>query len=167
MINFKNGDLLEDFKNGVVNVIAHQCNCVVGMGAGIAKQIADTYQLSEILDKGFRKNGIGKCLLIPIINKKYIFNLYAQYYPGPPYNIKSIDGIYDTFENRIKWLRSSLIDMIGYLDNTDKIGLPLIASGMAKDKSKGDADDLIYFRKHIYPVINELLSNFNVTIYYL
>jgi O-acetyl-ADP-ribose deacetylase (regulator of RNase III) len=58
------GNLIEAFKKGEVNVIAHQCNVCCGMGAGIAKTIAKEFGFIEILDKGFRReSNLGRALM--------------------------------------------------------------------------------------------------------
>lgn len=43
MINYIEGDLIEYAKKGMFDVIAHGCNCLSTMGAGIAPQMASSF----------------------------------------------------------------------------------------------------------------------------
>lgn len=179
MLKYKQGDLLEAFENSEVNVIAHQCNCTVGMGAGIAKKIAEKYPIVDMLDKGYRKNEIGTALYIELGNDQHIFNLYAQYYPGQPTNKKFINNkpfifntfdeyIIDNFTQRLEWLKMSLKSFSSYLQSQDKIGLCLLSSGLAADKKlKSSMTDLEYFKTYIASIVEEELKDFDVTVYYL
>lgn len=45
------GDLLAYALNGKINVIVHGCNCFCNMGAGIAKQIKNTFPEAFDADK--------------------------------------------------------------------------------------------------------------------
>ncbi len=174
-MNYKQGDLLIAFKDDEVNVIMHQCNCTVGMGAGIAKEIAREFPIVNLInDELLDQSDIeGKCYPIAITNKKYIVNLYSQYYPGAPSEREILfgenKGNLDTFRQRLNWLRKSLKMYVEeYSNKDDIIGLPLIASGLAADKNKKNGlSDLEYFKKYIAPTIEEELQNFNVTVYYL
>lgn len=98
--------------------------------------------------------------------------MYSQYYPGSP---KENTTHFDTFMQRCAWLKQCLSDLKSYSDylisvyNKEvKIGLPLIASGLAADKKlKGDMTDLEYFKKYIAPIVEEELKDLDVTVYYL
>lgn len=199
MIQYKQGDLLEAFNKGEVNTIIHQCNCTVGMGAGIAKLLASAYEGLRDFDKSTRKHYIDDIkspnLLIAShtafqvhsVNevahkdKKRILNVYSQFYPGPP---RKDEEMFDTFDNRIAWLKRALIDIYNYMlvgSYSVNIGIPLIASGLAADKNKklqikqnnkGLTDKEVsfyYFKKYIEPLFKDIsdLKNASVTVYYL
>jgi O-acetyl-ADP-ribose deacetylase (regulator of RNase III) len=42
-ITYKKGDVLQAFKNGEVDVVIHQTNCMGVMGSGIARQIKEQF----------------------------------------------------------------------------------------------------------------------------
>ena len=158
-MKYKNKDLLKAVEDGEVNVIAHQCNTCCGMSSGIAKLIANKYPIAKYLDRGFRQgnNVIGRCLLIEA--HVTIFNLYGQ---------KNVNYAIETFDQRIKWLKSAISEMVNYLDEDDKIGIPLLASGLASNpKLKGNMSDLEYFENYIAPEIEPLFEGLNVTVYYI
>ena len=159
------GNLIESFLKGDVNIIAHQCNTTVGMGAGFAKQIVEIFPHVYELDKGYRNTAKygqieGTCLYLPIGENKEIFNLYAQRKPGSPTST-------ETFEKRINWLKKSINNMKEYLDERESIAIPLIGSGLAKDKSKFANSDLEYFQRYIEPEIEPILEKYDVTVFYV
>jgi len=158
-MQFIQGDLLCAFENGDVNIIAHQTNCCCGMGAGIAKVIAEKYPNVKFADEKYRKNAIGTCLPVFIEKNKFIVNLYAQ-------NLVTEEP----FEQRRHWLICALNDMKNLLliKNEDKIGIPLIGSGLAADKKmKGNLTDLEYFKKYIQQIILSVLHDYQIRVYYL
>ena len=172
-MKYVNKDLIQAFEDGDCNVILHQCNCTKGMGAGIAKKIAEKYPLVGFLDYGLikTKHLIGNCYAVNV-GIGYIINLYSQYYVVSPSNTPlpiEKEVLYDNFQQRIKWLRNSLqMYRNEYFEEKDVIGLPLIASGLASDKKlKGDMTDLDYFKKYIAPIIEEELKDLDVTVYYI
>jgi O-acetyl-ADP-ribose deacetylase (regulator of RNase III) len=74
-----NGDLL-DFKTGI---LAHQVNCQLKMGAGIALAIRKKYPRVYNHYKGFSRIAIGKRLgkaqIVEVLRGLYIANLFGQY----------------------------------------------------------------------------------------
>lgn len=56
MVKYVKGDLLK----GGDDVIAHGCNCICNMGAGIALQIKRTYPLAFAVDKATKHTDINK-----------------------------------------------------------------------------------------------------------
>ena len=172
-MKYKQANIIQAFENGEINVLMHQCNCTVGMGAGIAKKIAEKYPVVNIMDKGLigRRTLAGTCYPVNL-GGKYIVNLYSQYYVGSPTN-KPLpierEVLYDNFNQRKKWLRLALQQYVNeYSDKKDIIGLPLIASGLAADrKLKGSMTDLQYFKEYVAPIVEEELKNLDITIYYL
>jgi hypothetical protein len=81
--------------------------------------------------------------------------------------------IFDTFENRCYALRCALKEAANMIDKSYKIGLPLIASGLAADKelkykyALAINPDLQYFKKYIAPIVEEEFKDLDVTVYYL
>ena len=87
-ITFHNGDLIRE---STVDVICHQVNCQAVMGAGIAKQIRDTYPrvYGEYvrLTRQYRAQGLsplGKCQLVYADSTKtrIVANLFGQEFYG-------------------------------------------------------------------------------------
>lgn len=79
-VQYKRGDLLSSTDDYIV----HQCNCVTKGSLGLATQIFKKYPYSNTYK--YRKShstpgtidilGNGK-------DKRYVINMYSQYYPGP------------------------------------------------------------------------------------
>lgn len=172
-MTYKQEDIFEAFDRGDINVILHQCNCTEGMGAGFAKKVALKYKDVKDVDASFREHnlvspeellGIGVC--IPMWENRAICNLYSQFYTGSPKT-----GLFDNFNQRRNWLRKALIQVSESLDEygiEGQIGIPLIASGLAADKSKkGSMTDLEYFKKYIEPIFLASGLSDIITVYYL
>lgn len=137
------GDLIELFKKGEFDVIAHGCNCYATMGAGIAltigKQFPEAKVADIVLDIPNGKKRLGKLSFaeIDIPNKKgydnsLLFNLYTQYNPGPDFR-------FEAFVKSIRAMRKVIKQEFSYKEDgktifkpdTIKIGLPLIGCGIA------------------------------------
>jgi len=188
-LNYINKDILQAFEEDEINVILHQCNCTVGMGAGLAKKIADKYPQVNDFDKIMISNckdtslGIikfGYADLIKLSETKHIWNIYSQWYKGSPSNntFISVFEMQDSFINRIIALKIALKNVRANYHfkrdgdltcETIKIGIPLIASGLAKQKEYKYLSDLDYFKKFIEPIIIECFDNKieELNIYYL
>lgn len=226
MLNYKQGDLIEAFENGEINVLLHQENCEgLSYFAGFAKVLHNKYPgLTKIHIENYQKylSSDGKLyqcnqifsfpLFYKIPNKEqWIINLYSQLFRGSPskkymlghcyidYEPQSRDTVklfigdhdayrfpdkkesdddfasyygleyklFDTFENRCYALRQCLKELTG-LAKDKKIGLPLIASGLAAcKKRKKELTDLEYFKRYIAPIVEEELKDLDVTVYYL
>ena len=81
------GDLLDAFDKGDVNIIAHCVNCQGVMGSGIAKSIKDrypkvfnNYYQTTLLYNQKRQNSplLGVSQIVYLNNGRYIFNLFGQ-----------------------------------------------------------------------------------------
>lgn len=165
MIKYKQGDLLKAFENGEVNLIAHQENCVSkGNYAGIAKIIHNKYPETVDISRFFGD------IIIHHVQHGIIVNLYSQYYPGSPNStvfVKDKYELIDNYYNRIIALEECLWKIRMYFSDK-KIGLPLLASGLAACKGrKTSLSDLDYFKKYITPTVEKCLDDMNVTVYYL
>jgi len=124
------GDLLELFKKGHYDVIAHGCNCKGAMGAGIAKSIADVYPEVRLADKRMAEGRLkpwgGGILPVPVYDG-VVINLYTQLKPGP-------------FAD-MNYVAHSLRRMKDWIDNMQfeqvvRIGLPQIGCGIGDLKWK-------------------------------
>ena len=172
-IKFKKGDLLKAFDNKEVDCIAHQCNTFLisfdcgGIAGKIFKKFENVANIntSEILHN--RKNNCSYALLGKVSGFDNIFNIYSQYRTGNP-----TTGI-DSMECRLSYLKEGLTTVANYIiaGNMKTLGLPLIASGLAK-QAKAEyykMSDLEYFKKFILPTVKEVFKNYDiqVTIMYL
>lgn len=179
MVKFKQGDLIQAFENNEIDVLLHQENCEgLNYFSGFAKLIHQKYpELTKLHQHHCSQNDIfGTCLIHNIDSKTssvngYIVNMYSQYYKGQSSNKTFLLNGYlicDSFENRIIALKNCLKYIDCFFNRNIKIGLPLIASGLAtcKERKKG-LTDLEYFKKYILSIIEEELKDFDVTVYYL
>jgi O-acetyl-ADP-ribose deacetylase (regulator of RNase III) len=118
-IKYIKGDLIRDREQ--YEVIAHQCNCFLSFGAGIAAQIKtyipEAYQVDLSTQYG-DKNKLGTITYttnsIPIV-----VNMYGQY----KYTRHEIDTNYDALRSCFKLMKQKF--------SGKKIGLPLIGAGLA------------------------------------
>ena len=118
-IKYIKGDLIRDREQ--YEVIAHQCNCFLSFGAGIAAQIKtdipEAYQVDLSTQCG-DKNKLGTITYttnsIPIV-----VNMYGQY----KYTRHEIDTNYDALRSCFKLMKQKF--------SGKKIGLPLIGAGLA------------------------------------
>lgn len=153
------GDLIQMFKENKFDMIGHQCNCFL-MGAGIAGALVKEFPEIEMMVNNLKTSVLlfGRYYYIKT-DYGYILNIYSQFNPGGCMK----KGI-DSFEVRLAALENCLT----YINDAyrDKhIGLPLIASGIAKQKS--NLDDLSYFHAFIEPSVMKCLKDMEVTIVYL
>lgn len=132
MIEYIKGDLIKSD----CDVIIHGCNCYVCMGAGIAKQIKNTYPEAYKMDCSTvygDKNKLGTFTHVKVPNKYfpdkdvYIVNAYTQYKYGRK------DGeIYADY----KAIREVMAKISDFFADTDapqlKIGMPKIGAGLAR-----------------------------------
>lgn len=170
-LKFKKGNLLELFDKGNFDCIAHQCNTLLAseVCGGIAKYIFGKYKeacfsnnkaLEYYSDKTML---LGKISGLSSVNK--VYNLYSQYRPGIP-----TTGI-DSMHCRIGYLKECLgrVKNDMRIEGFISIGIPLIASGLAKQKHFENTPDLIYFKRFILPVIKDVFKNtdIEITVVYL
>lgn len=157
MLHYLEGDIFESD----CTIIIHQANCKKRMGKGIAETIAKRYPEVEQKDNEFPYEGkerLGKySFAYSKKEKRYIFNLYGQVYPGKPKYEKQEDRYRAFYEGMMR-----IMQYVHALEKkiqeknipfTIKIGVPdHIASGyaggswemikkileMVSDKSKRD-----------------------------
>ena len=150
MPKIKTGDLIAAAKNGEVNVIAHQCNCMINMGAGIAPQIKKSFPEAWYADSMTVKGDHSKLgtFTVATSGNVRVYNLYGQHHWKK--NPNQINTDYQA-------LTASLLRMADDLKslNTEiKIGLPKIGCGL------GGGDWQI-----VSEIIQETLADYDVTIY--
>lgn len=159
-IKYKQGDLIKLFKEKEFDLIGHQCNCLGSMGAGIAKALAQEFPDIQPTVKDYKDSlFLFSRYEYTLTDFGYIVNIYSQFNTGGC----TPTGI-DSFEVRLGALENCLIN-INEHNKGKRIGLPLIASGIAKKKS--NLDDLSYFHSFILPSIKKCLKDMKVTIVYL
>lgn len=134
------GDLIKLAKEGRFDVIAHGCNCVGVMGAGIAKQMADVFRANSFPKEKIRNiNKLGTIDYQPVGCYKYnssenyngeiklveysriciLVNAYTQYLPGANLDYEALQLCLRKINHNFK----------------DKhIGLPKIGCGIAGGK---------------------------------
>lgn len=143
MIKIIKGDLIELGLQGKVDVIAHGCNCYGVMGAGFAKQIADTFPIVEQEDIKLSKSKTSPKELLGTIlccdkQKPIIVNCYTQTYPGANFNIYAFKlcmiRLRDTFPNL-------------------KIGIPEIGCGIGGAK-----------KEDVYKALSEIFIERDITV---
>lgn len=120
------GDLIKLALAGNFEVIAHGCNCMCQMGAGIAKTIKlefpQAYKADCATKKG-DKSKLGTCTFATCKIKNAVcdvVNAYTQYH----WRGKGVLVNYDAIRSCMRWLKENYSDK--------KIGLPKIGAGLAK-----------------------------------
>ena len=157
-MKYKVGNLITAAQTGVVNVIAHQCNCFCAMGAGIAPQIAKNFPEAEQADNmtesgDFSKLGTNSYayIMTPDGEQLLIANMYGQKAPSTTQRATDYKALRSCFEE----LRDYLFGIHTLSDRID-IGLPLIGCGLGGGEWP-----------KVLEIIEDTLKSFNVTIYVL
>lgn len=118
-IKYIKGDLIVDREQ--YEVIAHQCNCFLSFGAGIAAQIKkyipEAYQADLSTQYGDKKK-LGTITHTTNSNPTVV-NMYGQY----KYTRHEVDTNYDALRSCFKIVKQKF--------SGKKIGLPLIGAGLA------------------------------------
>ena len=151
MGNFKEikGDLIKLALKGEFDAIAHGCNCLCNMGAGIAVPMNKTFGVGNYpLEHPNTRGNINKLGQIefrhfPLSSDGgvYVINCYTQYLPAK--NEKPLD--YDALRLCLR--------KINFCFNGGRVGLPLIGCGLAG----GDPEVVI-------PMIQEELKDCDITL---
>lgn len=125
MLTYKKGDLIKAFKDGEVDVIAHQCNAFHTMGAGVAKAIAKAFPAALSADLASEYGGKEKLgwFTYTLTDYGYIYNLYGQY----GYGREGQHTNYNHLENALLGMKHDLL----FRKYKGKIGLPKIGCGLA------------------------------------
>ena len=124
-----NGDLLQLAEQGIVDVLVHGANCFTTFGAGLARQIKDSYITAYMADCKTRKgdyNKLGNFTFAEVKSKtneniKFtIVNAYTQY---------SFSNGSDVFEY---YAFKLILSKIARQFKGKRIGFPNIGSGLAR-----------------------------------
>ena len=117
------GDLIKLAQAGKFDVIAHGCNCMCAMGAGIAVPIRNAWPEAYAADcqteKGDR-NKLGTCTQAVVQQGELtVVNAYAQF----DYRGKGVKVDYDAVASCMAWIKAN--------HSGKSIGLPMIGAGLA------------------------------------
>jgi len=145
------GNLITMAQDGEFDVIIHGCNCFNVMGAGIAKQIADTFPDAYEADQATEKGNIwklGTFIAVEINPNLTVINAYTQYTHWEP---RAVDycAIRDVFDN----LNTALWQTTLFTQSSPRIGIPKIGAGLAG----GDWDT-------IGPIIEKAAPDLDLTV---
>lgn len=117
MLKEKHGDLL----NSEATIFCHQCNCFAKMGAGIAKQIANTYPIVRRADYDrYTKLGtdgiFGTILPVQLPDTKVCINMYAQKFYGRGKRQTDYDAFKKCLDAIKEWAKTEAneFDVIGF-----------------------------------------------------
>lgn len=141
-MKYVKGDLIQLALNGEFDLIVHGCNCFCKWGAGIAKQMKESFPFAHSADYITNKGDKSK-LGTYISTKEHgiiVINAYTQYNYG-----RGLQADYDAIRSIMKQLKLSF--------HGRRIGMPLIGAGHAG----GDWEV-------ISKIIEEELSGEDVTI---
>lgn len=115
------GNLITMAREGAFDVIAHGCNCMCTMGAGIAVPVRQTwpeaYQADLATEKGDQAK-LGTCTQA-VVGPLTVVNAYTQY----DYRGKGVKVDYDAVASCMAWIRTN--------HGGKRIGLPKIGAGLA------------------------------------
>jgi predicted RNase H-like HicB family nuclease len=146
-MNYKQGDLIQAYKDEDVKWLIHQIHSqgkgYAGFAGKLQKEYPDCFPLGPSTPGEWHVYS-------------GIFSICAQIYPG-----HCTFG--DTYEGRLKRLKHAISEIIFVyqIEDTEKIGIPLIGSGLGSDLGlKKDMTDLEYFKQYIAPALDELGLNF-------
>ena len=130
MLKVKSGDLINAAKRGEVDVIAHCCNCMCNMGAGIAPKIKEAFPYAYEADLATKAGDQSKLGDFSLGEPKdparpLVYNLYGQYRYG--YSAKGRQLDYDALYDALIAMANDLL----LRDKGFKIGLPMLGAGYA------------------------------------
>ena len=112
---YEYSDLIQCFKQGSVDAIAHGCNCFNTMGAGIALTIKNEFPEAYTADAGTIKGHRGKLGTYTSVDTQYgvIYNAYTQYTYWDENDMLSYDAVRSVFERINADMRSRGITRLG------------------------------------------------------
>ena len=144
---YKQGDLIQAFRNNDVDCIMHQIHCQGGKYAGFAGKLLQEF--SECIP-------LEPCTPGSYYAVQDIISLGSQINPG---NATMADGYIERLNLLEKAINAIVSDDTQVLNY--RIGIPLIGSGLGADLGlKKDMTDLEYFKQYIAPTLDELGLNF-------
>lgn len=168
MVKVVEGNLLDMFDNGDFDVIAHGCNCLGVMGAGIALQIKNRYPMAfyhyiHLYEtSGLNLGDAQKVKYTENGRFQEIYNLMTQYSIGIKPNGEfpfDIIAYQNALEIMIKDIKSTYVECETY---PVKVGIPRIGSGLAGGDAIGiEQTTREIFEKH--PEIELTIVDFKET----
>lgn len=140
MIEYLIGNLIEEAKEGHIQVIAQCCNCMNTMKSGIAPQIASAFPYAYNADQATKRADLSKlggfslgeatpeeCLLLKY-NCPDVYNLYGQYsFTNRQKGVRDLD--YNALFSALEAMSADLKDKENLI-----IGLPALGAGLALGK---------------------------------
>lgn len=154
-MKYKTGDLIAAAQNEEVGIIAHQCNCHIAMGRGIAPLIKRAFPSAWEADQATVKSDPSKLGTFSLGVEKsglHIFNLYGQYDYAPPKDGK-INTDYHSLDLALCAMRT-------YIEDHNLTGLPI---GFPKLGCGYGGGDWVIVSRMIFRIFRGL----DVTIYEL
>lgn len=106
--------------------IAHQCNCMSKTSAGLAKSLFDKFPYANVYSQRTSPDKLGTIKICGDgIYKRYVINMFAQYYPGKSkYDNDSVKIRLKAFEN--------CLAQISLINDLESIAFPYnIGCGLA------------------------------------
>ena len=118
----KKGDLLALAEAGDFDIIVHGCNCFCVMGAGIAKQIKESYPTAWEADYETEMGDMFKlgCFTTADTGKFFVVNAYTQYNTS-----KQGEDVFEYASFEI------ILKKLAYAYGNRRFGLPYIGMGLA------------------------------------
>lgn len=135
-ITEKKGDLLEEFRNGNVDGIAHCCNCLKNMGGGIARQVREQFPQAWEADKNWdmpRNYRLGRFTYWTNEKDQTIFNAYGQFQYGGPPGTRNYD--YEGGHKALEAIRRHIDFVHKDRSKVYKLGFPKL---FGADRAKGN-----------------------------
>ena len=145
---YKQGDLIQAFKNNDVDCIMHQIHCQGERYAGFAGKLLQEFPGCISLEP---------CTPGSYYKIQDIISLSSQIYPGTAATMA------DSYIARLNLLEEAINAVVKDWPQifNYRVGIPLIGSGLGADLGlKKDMTDLEYFKQYIAPTLDELGLNF-------
>lgn len=128
IVEYETGDLVQLFREGDIEFMAHGCNCFHRMKSGIAAQISHFWPIVAEIDKGYTECGdshkLGTAQAIPVDRGDgfigVIYNCYTQY----RYGTDKMQVEYAAVEEAFRFLNFQV-------PKTSPLGIPRIGCGLA------------------------------------
>lgn len=98
-VKYHYGDLVQMFKDGELDAMAHGCNCFCNMGSGIAVTVATTFPDARAVDSGTNKGDRAKLGTFTSIEygRGKLYNAYTQFTYWDPNDMLSYDAVREAF----------------------------------------------------------------------
>jgi len=131
-MNIVYGDLIQMTLDGKFDIIAHGCNCVHTMKAGIAAQISDVFPMMAMADKA-QYNTPGSWSGVQLEHGTRGMNWYTQMLPGPNFRLAYLQCM--VTHMRTDFMLTSTYKCVCMREGRDPdakihIGVPLIGGGI-------------------------------------